>query len=131
MVHMPNDVDSYIISSPRDAMVILNKIRRIVRKVAPMAEEKISYKMPYFGCKGRLLYMAAHKDHVGLYIMPAAIRAHKSELKGFKTTTGGVQLPYGKPIPSPLIEKMVKENLRRNEMRAGRKEKKKLRKEKK
>jgi uncharacterized protein YdhG (YjbR/CyaY superfamily) len=112
------DVDSYISSAPDVAKPILSALRRIVRSAAPKAEEKISYGMPYYGYKGRLIYFAAHKDHVGLYILPAAIKEHKNDLKDFVTTKGGVQLPYGRPIPSVLIRKMVMENAKRNELRS-------------
>jgi uncharacterized protein YdhG (YjbR/CyaY superfamily) len=41
------DVDDYIAGFPPDVQEILEKIRATIRKAAPKAEEKISYRMPW------------------------------------------------------------------------------------
>ena len=63
----PRTIDEYIASFPPDVQKILQKIRLIVRKAAPDAEETISYRMPAFRKKKILVYFAAFKNHIGLY----------------------------------------------------------------
>lgn len=52
------------------ARSMLKRIRTAVKAAAPMAEERISYRMPYYHYRGRVAYFAAFKDHVSLFAMP-------------------------------------------------------------
>jgi len=46
-------IDGYIKTFPRDIQNILEKMRQIIIKAAPKAEEAISYQMPTFKLKGK------------------------------------------------------------------------------
>ncbi len=46
---------------------MLRELRQAIRSAAPKAEEKLSYGMPCYAHYGRLIYFAAHKNHVGMY----------------------------------------------------------------
>jgi len=61
------DIDAYIASFPPDVQEVLQKIRLIVRNVAPHAQETISYQIPAFQLNGPLVYFAAFKHHIGFY----------------------------------------------------------------
>jgi len=116
-IYKPKTVDEYIASYPKEAQDKLRAIRKLVKEVAPQASEKLSYGMPYFSFNGRLVYFAAYEHHIGFYPMASPIRAFKKELVGYKTSKGTVQFPLDKPLPLPLIRKIVefrvKENLSR------------------
>jgi uncharacterized protein YdhG (YjbR/CyaY superfamily) len=58
---------------------------------------------------------AGHKKHLGVYPYPEAIEQFKSELSDYKTTKGGIQFPYNKPIPLELIRRMVAYNVEIND----------------
>jgi len=58
------DVDAYIKAAPRMARGKLIEIRNIIKSIAPKAEERISYGMPYYSYKGRLAYFAYAKHHL-------------------------------------------------------------------
>ena len=64
---IPQSVDAYIASSPPEVQPILKAIRLTVRKAAPTAEERISYRMPAYFLGGVLVYFAAFKKHIGFY----------------------------------------------------------------
>ncbi|HEX6977082.1 MAG TPA: DUF1801 domain-containing protein [Patescibacteria group bacterium] len=113
----PKDVDEYIASCPSDVQSSLKKIRSVIKKAAPKAEEKISYGMPYYGYKGRLAYFRLAKKHIGLYIPPPVIEEHKDELKGYVTAKSTVQFPLSQKLPIKLIEKLVKARVKINESR--------------
>lgn len=117
----PNTVDEYIASAPEEARGKLKEIRKIIKSVAPEAEEKLSYGMPYYGYKGRLAYFAFAKKHVGLYVMPPVVADHRKELEGYETATATVRFPLDEELPIPLIKKLVTAGLKNNERKASKK----------
>ena len=76
------------------------ELRSLIKKVAPEAEELISYNMPSFNYYSRLLYYAAFKSHIGFYPMASGIAAFKSDISKFKWAKGSVQFPIDKPLPA-------------------------------
>ena len=106
-IHYKN-IDHYIQSFPEDIQEILQKIREIVLKTAPGAEERISYGMPAFNYNGKILvYFAAFRSHIGFYALPSGNQAYQKELSQYKTGKGSIQFPLSKPIPYPLIAEIV------------------------
>lgn len=117
----PIDIDAYIAGFPKDVQKLLQKVRTTIKSAAPQAEEVISYGMPLFRLNTRLVYFAAHKNHIGLYPMATGIAAFKKELSIYKGARGSVQFPFDKPLPLGLIKRIVKfrvaENLQKAEMK--------------
>jgi uncharacterized protein YdhG (YjbR/CyaY superfamily) len=111
----PKDVDAYIATAPAPARRRLREMRAAIRKAAPMAEERISYRMPYYHYKGRLAYFAAFKNHIGLYVPTPVVQEHKRELKDYETAAAAVRFPIHKPLPSALVQKLVKARARKND----------------
>jgi len=52
----PENVDEYIAQAPKEAQETLQELRATIRTTAPGAVERISYGMPYYYYKGRLVY---------------------------------------------------------------------------
>lgn len=117
----PENFEQYILSYPADIRARLQKIRSLVKKLAPDASEKISYGMPAFTLDGMLLYFAAHTKHIGFYPFTSAIEAFREELSDYKTAKGSIQFPNNKPLPlkliSQIIEFRVNENRSKGEIR--------------
>lgn len=109
-----NTIDEYIAAAPKEAQYKLTAIRQTVLEVAPQAQEKLSYGMPYFSLNGRLLYFGTFKDHVSLYPMKTGITAFQKELSGYETSAGTIRFPLDKPLPLPLIRKIVKFRVQQN-----------------
>ena len=105
----PANIDAYIATFPGGVQKILEQVRVTVIKAAPGAEETISYGMPAFRYKGRvIIYFAGYKSHIGLYATPAGHAAFAKELSKYKQGRGSVQFPLDKPMPLNLIARMVK-----------------------
>lgn len=102
------NIDQYIAGFEPDVQERLKKIRKLVHDTIPEAVESISYQMPAFKYKGKILsYFAAFKNHIGFYATPESNLAFKDELSEYKTTKGTIQLPYDKPIPTELLRKII------------------------
>lgn len=108
------NIDEYIASFPENIQVLLDKLRKTIKKAAPDAIEKISWQMPTFHQNGNLIHFAGHKKHIGLYPGAEAIIAFEEELTQYKTSKGAIKLPLDKPLPLNLVIKIVKFNLKRN-----------------
>ena len=109
----PKSVEAYFASLKGETRVALQKLREVIAAAAPEAEEGITYGMPGFlvGGKGLVGYMA-FQDHYSLFPMgPEAIEAHREELGDLVTGKGTISFAYGKRLPVPLVEKVVKARL--------------------
>ena len=60
-------VDEYFSGLPKSTRDSMQKLRDVIKQVAPKAEEVISYNMPAFKRNGMLVWYAAYKKHIGFY----------------------------------------------------------------
>ena len=118
------EIDQYISTFPIETQMLMEKLREIIKKAAPKAEEVISYKMPAFKQNGVLVYFAGYKNHIGFYPTGSGIRAFQEEIAGYKNSKGAVQFPLDKPLPVGLITKMVKYRVKEDQEKAKAKAKK-------
>ncbi len=102
-------IDIYINSQPKTQQGLLNKIRALIKKLAPKAEETISYGMPTYKLNGKnLLHFAGYKKHIGFYPTPSAVEKFSKELSKYKTSKGAIQFPLDAKLPEVLINKIIK-----------------------
>ncbi|MCL2046959.1 MAG: DUF1801 domain-containing protein [Oscillospiraceae bacterium] len=110
-----NTIDEYIKSFDPNIQKTLNEIRNFIKKEAPEATERISYKMPTFYLNGNLVHFAVFKDHYGFYPTSSGIDAFEKELAPYRTGKGTLRFPFDQPIPWDIIQKIihfrVKENM--------------------
>ena len=103
---------------PKDIQDRMQSIRELVHKVAPQADEVISYQIPAFKIgKKFLIYYSAYANHISLSNpwSVALLEEFAPELKGLKVTKSAIQLPNDKPLPLQFIERLLK--FRENEVR--------------
>ena len=112
----PKNSVEYLARVSEPARSTLNKIRAVIRSVAPPeAMEIISYGIPAFKYKGVLVWFAAFSNHCSLFPGSSVIEAFKNELKGFHTSKGAIRFPLDKPLPAALVKKLVKSRIAQNE----------------
>jgi uncharacterized protein YdhG (YjbR/CyaY superfamily) len=106
----PTDVENYLAALPADQRSALEKLRTTIRTTAPDATETISYQMPTFKLRGRVLvYYAAFKDHCSLFpASEAVMEALGEELKPYFSGKGTLRFTPDKPIPAALVKRIVK-----------------------
>jgi uncharacterized protein YdhG (YjbR/CyaY superfamily) len=109
----PQDIDEYLAGVPEPARTTLSKVRAAIRSAAPPETvEGFSYGMPAFKCKKPLMGFAAFAGHCSLFPMSGSvINTLKEELEGFEVSKGTIRFPVDKPLPAPLIKKLVKARL--------------------
>jgi uncharacterized protein YdhG (YjbR/CyaY superfamily) len=113
-----NGVDKYILGFPEEVQEIMQQLRKLVKHIAPEAEEGIAYGMPAYKMNKRpLIYFAAYKQHIGFYATPSGHSKFTKELSKYKQGKGSVQFPLDEPMPYKLIERIVKFRVEENEMR--------------
>lgn len=113
-------VDTYLKDVPPKQRAALQKLRKIIKAAQPGLEEKIAYGMPGYYFKGRpLVYFAAFKNHLSFFpgaritkeILGAASK--KYEISGVST----IKFQPEKPLPAPLVKKIIKARIKHNESR--------------
>ncbi len=118
----PTFIDDYLASASPVQRAALQKLRRAIRAAAPGAEECISYGLPAFRLRGRMLAaFGAAKRHCSFYPMSSlTVAAHRSDLKGYDTSKGTIRFPPDRPLPAALVRKLIKARIAENDGRPGR-----------
>jgi len=115
-------VDEYIASQPEATRAVLRRVRGIIRRALPKAEETISYKMPTYKLGGEVvLYFAAWKAHYSLY--PAGARllaAFERELTPYEVRKSTIRFRLTQPVPAQLIGRIAKFRAKEAGMKANR-----------
>ena len=92
-----------------DRRAALQKLRRAIRTAAPDAEECISYGIPAFRLRGRMLvFFGAAARHCSFFPGAHPIAVHKNALKAYKTSKGTVRFDPQHPLPVTLVRKLVR-----------------------
>jgi uncharacterized protein YdhG (YjbR/CyaY superfamily) len=103
-------IDDYIASRPEAEQRVLERVRKIIRKALPGANEMISYQIPTYKLHGRpVLYFAGWSQHYSLYPSnDRLVAAFKDQLAPYEISKGTIRFPLTEPIPVKLIENIAK-----------------------
>ena len=112
MAPKPQTIDEYLAELSDDKRAALERVRQIIRDVAPGAEECISYQIPAFRLDGRcFVWFGAAANHCALY----GVGSHEDELAGYDTSgKGTIRFKPDEPLPAALIRKLVKDRIAKN-----------------
>jgi uncharacterized protein YdhG (YjbR/CyaY superfamily) len=111
------DVDAYLAALPTRQREAMERVRSTVRSVAPEASETLSYRMPAFKERGRILvYYAAFSDHFSIFPASASVRETLGgQLEPYLAGKGTIRFDYGGRFPLELVKKIVRARLSENE----------------
>src|SRR5712692_596434 len=86
-------VAEYLAELPEERRAALDRLRKLVRKIAPKAVEGMQYGMPFYQLDGEpLVAFAAQKNYLAIYVGDChLVEAHRARLKG--ADCGGVACP--------------------------------------
>ena len=116
MADRPTTIDEYLAIIADDKREALANLRKAIRDAAPEAEECISYQLPAFRSKGKMLVgFGATANHCAFYLMSATtVEAHKDELKEYDTSKGTIRFHAENPLPEILVNRLVKARIAEN-----------------
>lgn len=109
------NINEYIKDTPKEFLGKVKEMRALTKKLIAKGEESIKYGMPTIELGGKnFIHYAAMKGHLGFYPTPSGVKAFEGELtkKGISFSKGCIRLPYDKPLPIPLITKIIKLRLK-------------------
>jgi uncharacterized protein YdhG (YjbR/CyaY superfamily) len=104
-----DEVDAYLAGLEEPKRGTLDALRRSIRAVVPDAEECISYGMPAFRVRGKVVAgFAAFKNHLAYLPHSGQVLAGLGEdLTGYEHTSGSLHFPIDEPLPDDLVRKLV------------------------
>jgi len=103
-----DSVDDYIADQIPEVQPLLQKVRETIRKAAPNAKEKMSWRMPTFWQGENLIHFAVFKKHIGIYPGDLTESPFEERLSGYRRTKGAIQFPLDKPIDYEFIADITK-----------------------
>lgn len=117
----PATIDEYLEGVTPEMRDALEKLRAVIAKAVPQAQEAIAWDMPMFKLNGKnLVGFAAFKEHYSLFPMSATVlEAFENELATYSTTKGTIHFQPEKPLPVTLVKKIVKYRIKEIEALAA------------
>ncbi|GAB3191404.1 hypothetical protein GCM10027261_01180 [Geodermatophilus arenarius] len=105
---VPATVEEYLAALPEEARTALEQVRAAVLRGMPGATETIRYGMPAAVLGGRYgLHYAAWKRHAALYPVPVFDGDLEAEVAPHRSGKDAVHLPYRRPVPEDLVERVA------------------------
>ncbi|MES1239804.1 MAG: DUF1801 domain-containing protein [Chloroflexota bacterium] len=103
-------IDAYLEAFPDEQRAQLQQLRRRLAELAPGATETISYAMPAVKLGTHFLVSyAGWKRHSSIYPMRDDVLArHADALRGYTTTKGSLHFTPQQPLPSAVLEDLVR-----------------------
>jgi uncharacterized protein YdhG (YjbR/CyaY superfamily) len=102
-------VDEYLSGVDEPKRSTLHELRRTILEVVPEAEEGISYRVPAFRVRGRVVAgFAAFSNHLSyLPFSGSVLDQLAAELQGYTMTKSALHFPIDDPLPKWLVEKLI------------------------
>jgi uncharacterized protein YdhG (YjbR/CyaY superfamily) len=103
-------LDDYLAGLPQEQREAFARVRAVVERVAPDAEEGVSYGMPAYLHAGRpLLGFRAAKKHLSVFpFSPAVVEAVKDRLEGFDLSKGTIRFTPDHPLPEAVLVDLIR-----------------------
>jgi uncharacterized protein YdhG (YjbR/CyaY superfamily) len=108
------EIDQYLAGLDEPKRETLAQLRQSILDVLPEAEQGMSYRLPAFKVRGKTIAgFAAFKNHLSYLPHSGSVFPElKDELAGYTTSTGALHFDIGRPLPAPLVEKLIAVRLR-------------------
>jgi uncharacterized protein YdhG (YjbR/CyaY superfamily) len=103
------EIDSYLSGLEQPKRATLEHLRRTILEVIPDAEQGISYGVPAFRLRGKVVAgFAAFKNHLSYLPHSGSVfPALGPELASYRTSTGALQFPVDSPLSKSLVERLI------------------------
>jgi uncharacterized protein YdhG (YjbR/CyaY superfamily) len=103
------EVDEYLRALDEPKRSTLQALRRTILDVVPDAEQGISYRVPAFRIRGKVVAgFAAFKDHLSYLPFSGSVLGQLGdELGDYTRTKSSLHFPVDRPLPKMLVERLI------------------------
>jgi uncharacterized protein YdhG (YjbR/CyaY superfamily) len=103
------DVDEYLRGVEEPKRGTLEALRRTILEIVPEAEQVISYRVPAFRVRGRIVAgFAAFRNHLSYLPFSGSVLGQlEGELKEYRMTKSALHFPVDRPLPKTLVQKLI------------------------
>lgn len=111
------EIDAYLAKQDEPKRSTLAALRRTILAIVPDAEEGLSYGLPAFRIKGKVVAgFGAFKHHLSYFPHSGSVfQQMEEDLKSYKWSRGALQFPIDAPLPSGIVEKLIALRLSQSE----------------
>jgi uncharacterized protein YdhG (YjbR/CyaY superfamily) len=102
-------IDDYLTTLDAFQRETLSILRQTILAIVPEAEEGISYGIPAFWLRGKVIAgFAAYKHHLSYFPHSGSVlEVLKEDLTQYSWSRGTLQFPVGAPLPKVLVKKLI------------------------
>ena len=104
-----DEVDAYLSALDESKRSTLQTLRSTILEVVPDAEQVISYRVPAFRVRGKVVAgFAAFKGHLSYLPFSGSVLAElANDLQGYTMTKSSLHFPVDRPLPKRLVRKLI------------------------
>jgi len=104
------EIDGYLDSLEEPKRSTLRQLRRTILEVVPEAEEGMSYSLPAFRVRGKVVAgFAAFSHHLSYLPHSGSVfPVLADDVASYPTSKGALRFPVDAPLPRALVEKLVR-----------------------
>lgn len=109
---MSHPILDYIKGCPEERQAYLTQLHELIVSLLPEdTEQRLAWGMPSYKRSGYIIHFANNKANVGLYPGPEAIEALPEDLGHYRSLRRVIHLDPEAPIPTRLVETLIRINL--------------------
>ena len=103
------DVDNYLARVDEPMRTTLEQLRRTILEIIPEADQCISYGMPAFRVRGKVVAgFAAFKNHLSYLPHSGSVLSElPDDFASYATTKGSLHFAVDSPLPKALVKKLI------------------------
>jgi uncharacterized protein YdhG (YjbR/CyaY superfamily) len=102
-------IDEYLAGVTPSSRALLQKLRKAIRSIVPEVEECISYSMPAFRYRGRIIagFQATSKGCSYYPFSGTTLTTLANDIEGYSQTKSALHFGPDKPLPASLVRKLL------------------------
>jgi uncharacterized protein YdhG (YjbR/CyaY superfamily) len=108
------EVDAYLAALEEPKQSTLRELRQTIVGIIPDAEQCISYRMPAFRLRGKVIAgFAAFTNHLSFLPHSGSVLPElHDELGEYETTKSALHFPVDSPLPQALVKRLIDVRIR-------------------
>jgi uncharacterized protein YdhG (YjbR/CyaY superfamily) len=102
-------IDEFLAGSSPGSRSLLQSLRKTIRSIVPEVEECISYGMPAFRYRGRVIagFQATSKGCSYYPFSGTTLKTLAGDIEGYSKTKSALHFGPDKPLPAALVRKLL------------------------